>query len=282
MSFDHDRAFGALRDRATLLCGALAGSLALMAGAGSAAAQEPDGGFPPADSPAVAVPPNLKSVKHVKGHVRASFTLGDRNDPWDGEVAVSPEVGPDGRFLKQNRRISESITASDQSDDNTWQSIDGLPTGTYYVHVSAVSEDCASSRCPQAWSNVLTLVITQRPGKYAGREVNFGEERISFVLANDLRTLRHFTISNIQLDCPNGAVHLTKMVFAPIALRQNKFAVISALRFRGGGGLTVKVEGSLIPSEGAKGVLRPHASLPGAGKCKNFFGAIKWRAHRKG
>jgi hypothetical protein len=109
----------------------------------------------PAD--ALAAPPVLLLVSHVKRHPAATWTLPPGVTSQLIEVATRPDTASDGYFFTENVNVFDLLEASQTS----WLDADQLDPGTYYVHVAGYDEPCfIADRCPvREWSATLPLVI---------------------------------------------------------------------------------------------------------------------------
>ncbi len=107
-----------------------------------------------APTAALAAAPTLLRVGHLQQQPTASWTLAPGSFADGIEFATSPERGPDGRFLAEHLALVDALESGQTTYAATWP----LKAGTYYAQVAS----CTA--CPvQEWSNVLTLVIPNRP-----------------------------------------------------------------------------------------------------------------------
>lgn len=107
-----------------------------------------------------AVAPTLLSATASGGHVSVSWTLPpDGSTSYRVQIATSAATGGQGEFF------SENVVADDFLDDaqTTWTSVDPLPAGLYYVHVSDSNLTCErddGSDCFSAqWSQDATVRV---------------------------------------------------------------------------------------------------------------------------
>lgn len=107
-----------------------------------------------APATAFASPPTLLTVGHGQQQPTAAWTLAPGSFADAIEVATSPELRPDGRFVFENLALVDALEPSQTTYTATWP----LKAGIYYVHVAS----CTA--CPlQEWSNVLMLTIPNVP-----------------------------------------------------------------------------------------------------------------------
>lgn len=117
---------------------------------------------------AAAPQPFLRSVTASRGHVVAVFT---RDDLAPGKivVAVSPETGPGGSFLRQSIRMQEPIARETRVRGGyRVRTRHALRPGRYYVQVSGVviGLDCTPVKpCPVHWSNVRRVAVRRPSGR---------------------------------------------------------------------------------------------------------------------
>ena len=110
-------------------------------------------------SAALAAPPTLVSVGHVKQQLTAKWTLPPGVESQLIEIATDPAVSTDGAFVGEHLVHFELLEAGQTSYTSRDQR---LKTGvTYYVHMNAIDWPCFFVfACPvREWSNVLTLRI---------------------------------------------------------------------------------------------------------------------------
>jgi hypothetical protein len=108
---------------------------------------------------AVAAPPTLVSVGHVKQQLIARWTLPPGVESQLIEIATDPALSTDGAFVGDHLVHFELLEARQTSYTSSDQR---LKTGvTYYVHMNAIDWPCFFVfACPvREWSNVLTLRI---------------------------------------------------------------------------------------------------------------------------
>jgi hypothetical protein len=108
---------------------------------------------------ALAAPPTLVSVGHVKQQLTAKWTLPPGVESQLIEIATDPALSTDGAFIGENLVHFELLEAGQTSYASSDQR---LKTGvTYYVHMNAIDWPCFFVfACPvREWSNVLTLRI---------------------------------------------------------------------------------------------------------------------------
>ena len=176
-------------------------------------------------TPALAAPPTLLSVGHVKRHPTATWVLAPGSEAAVVEVATSPETGSDGYFFTENVEAFEVP----QATETTWLDSSALKPSTYYVHVASFTPSCLE--CPvREWSQILTLVIrNQKPQisrlrvRYTGRYVIQGHATFRYCddtggystgvilerywLANILRkSARHSDFFSVHAGCSTRAV----------------------------------------------------------------------------
>ena len=124
-----------------------------------------------AGASAAAPQPFVRSVTASRSHVVAVFTRGDLA-PGKIVVAVRPETGPGGSFLRQNVRLQEPISRETPVRGGyRVRTRHTLRPGRYYLQVSGVviGLDCTPVKpCPVHWSNVRRVVV-RRPGSALGR-----------------------------------------------------------------------------------------------------------------
>jgi hypothetical protein len=108
---------------------------------------------------ALAAPPTLVRVGHVKQHLTATWTLPPGVESQLIEIATDPALSTDGAFLGESLVHFDLVEARQTSYTSSKRL---LKTGvTYYVHMNAIDWPCFFVfACPvREWSNVLTLRI---------------------------------------------------------------------------------------------------------------------------
>jgi hypothetical protein len=173
-------------------------------------------------------------------------------------------------------------------EDDRWDSDKRLPPGTYYVHVSVLTEvfcdDETDPTCEdgekEEWSNVLELVIPPpQPGKYVGK--TFFGQRVVFRLTDDLKTIKSAK-ATYDIVCQRGGNVALNVSFDPFAIDGTKFSRTAKVKFQGGGQIKFTIRGTMGLKGTASGRLDAKGSLagPGGGRC-NDFGNPTWSAKRK-
>jgi hypothetical protein len=108
---------------------------------------------------ALAAPPTLVAVGHVKQHLTARWTLPPGVESQLIEIATDPALSTDGAFVGEHLVHFDLLEAGQTSYTSSGPR---LNTGvTYYVHMNAIDWPCFFVfACPvREWSNVLTLRI---------------------------------------------------------------------------------------------------------------------------
>jgi hypothetical protein len=104
-------------------------------------------------------------VRQTHRHLTATWTLPPGVEPQVIEIATSPNTGPDGSFLEENRETVDLL----ENGQTSYFDTEELGLGTYWVHIQTLDNNCShieNSTC-LAWSNIVSLSIklaaNQRP-----------------------------------------------------------------------------------------------------------------------
>jgi hypothetical protein len=133
-------------------------------------------------------------------------------------------------------------------------------------------------------AGAITLTVSPppvpRPGRYTGT-ADF-DERLSFLLSPDGTGIFRFTIAGLELDCPRGTLNIRRLLLPPFPVRPDgsfKAKIVSR-----GRGITqvVRIEGRFIPPARARVTARVTFSHRAIGKCRYFFGALRWTVRNRG
>jgi hypothetical protein len=106
---------------------------------------------------ASATPPTITSIEPAYAAFTVHWSLPSGMSSWSLEAATSPDTGPDGSFLAGNLAFSTLLGAGATS------AYVGVPTGAYYVHVSAYGS-CASPLLPSCTKEFSPTERAVAPG----------------------------------------------------------------------------------------------------------------------
>jgi hypothetical protein len=119
-----------------------------------------------------------------------------------------------------------------------------------------------------------------RPGRYTGR-AEFGEG-LSFVLSPDGRVISGFTVSRLELDCRAVTLNIRRLVVPPFPVRPD--GSFEAVLVGQGGGVrqVARIRGRFRPPARAQVSAAISLSHRAIGKCRYFFGRLRWNARNRG
>src|SRR5262245_37359563 len=114
-----------------------------------------------------AAPPTLLTVGQQNRHPTATFSAAGA-DFATMYLASSTERGSDGRFLDENVKEVDFLTA-DEIQRGAWLDSSQVDSGTYYVMLNA-TDFCfpPEPSCIDGFSSVLTLQVPKPPSSYRG------------------------------------------------------------------------------------------------------------------
>ena len=137
----------------------------------------------------------------------------------------------------------------------------------------------------------LRIEVAQvKPGRFRGRTEFSDGKRIHFKLTRNGKRIQRFTLSQ-DLDCFRrralvGEFRLVRVWIEPMRVRKTRrggaFSKRVVVRFPDGARLTIRVRGTLTPTDRARGSLKARVRAPGGVTCRNFlFGAVTWKARQR-